>query len=666
MRGSKTTPALADKKARAFRDPAMKSISRIHQMSHPTLHFRLISQLHTLATMAAVMVGFVVGYVWATPLVGQDRQWINEAGGDFHEAANWDAGVPGASENAVFGLNAVYGVALTADADVQAWRQSSGDVSLFGGHTLQSGGSSINSSSLSINGLGTRFLNSGQLALGTLQSAALNIHSGTKVTSSTAVLGNAGTSFGAAIVSGAGANWSTSGSFSIDLGSLAIEEGGFVSTGLATVGSQDGSGLVTVSGTDSHWQMSSVSIGASGSGELRIENGGQVTGTGFVGRAGVGSATVSGAGSRWDNNVGEIRVGGLGGTGTFTIENGGQVVGRAGAIASESGSRGDATVRGPGSSWVTSLQMAVGSAGDGTLTIEQGGYVSNSSGTLAATNQGHATVTVTGPGSHWNLAARLSLSSFGSGTLNINDGGLVTVGENVESPFTSIGSNSKVNLDGGRFEFGITSFDSLSRICGTRGSLAGMTESISGYRQISSLEIGNLSSLDTTDVRVANAGVILGTGVTNLGLENDTDGELRARATDFMKIEGHSFNSGEINNFGGVIEFENSLTNRADGFIGGRGQFSTDGGLINEGVMAFTAGPTEISGDVEILAGGRVITSGESVTTFFNDVAHNGQEIRTAAGSRTKFLGEVSGAGAFTGTGELLIMGDLRRETVPE
>jgi hypothetical protein len=272
---------------------------------------------------------------------------------------------------------------------------------------------------------------------------------------------------------------------------------------------------------------------------------------------------------------------------------------------------------------------------------------------------------VTGPGSHWNLEASLSLSSFGSGTLNINDGGLVTVGENVESPFTSIGSNSKVNLDGGRFEFGITSFESLSRICGTRGSLAGKTESISGYRQISSLEIGNLSSLDTTDVRVANAGVILGTGVTNLGLENDTDGELRAMATDFMKIEGHSFNSGEINNFGGVIEFENSLTNRADGFIGGRGQFSTDGGLINEGVMAFTAGPTEISGDVEILAGGRVITSGGSVTTFFNDLAHNGQEIRTAAGSRTKFLGEVSGAGAFTGTGELLIMGDLRPGNSP-
>jgi hypothetical protein len=68
---------------------------------------------------------------------------------------------------------------------------------------------------------------------------------------------------------------------------------------------------------------------------------------------------------------------------------------------------------------------------------------------------------------------------------------------------------------------------------------------------------------------------------------------------------------------------------------------------------------------VEILAGGRVITSGGSVTTFFNDVAHNGQEIRTAAGSRTMFLGGVSGAGAFTGTGELLIMGDLRPGNSP-
>jgi hypothetical protein len=74
----------------------------------------------------------------------------------------------------------------------------------------------------------------------------------------------------------------------------------------------------------------------------------------------------------------------------------------------------------------------------------------------------------------------------------------------------------------------------------------------------------------------------------------------------------------------------------------------------------------DIHGDVSLTAGSRVVTSGAgSVTTFYDDVVHNGLEIYTGAGASSVFFG----AGPFTGTGNGRIINssasDIRRSKTP-
>ena len=220
-------------------------------------------------------------------------------------------------------------------------------------------------------------------------------------------------------------------------------------------------------------------------------------------------------------------------------------------------------------------------------------------------------------------------------------------------------------MDGGRFEFGTTDLESLSRISGISGSLAGSVD-FYGYRHISTLDIPQIENLDTSEVLGRNGGVIFGDGTASIGLNNTSTGEVRTRHGEWTRFGGiGSTNSGEINNFGGLIEFEGNLINDVTGFIGGRGQFITGDGLNNEGVMAFTAGNADVLGDVANISGGQIVTSGLATTTFFDDVVHNGAEIRTAEGSATVFLGELTGAGSFTGSGDVFFEGDLRPGNSP-
>jgi hypothetical protein len=83
--------------------------------------------------------------------------------------------------------------------------------------------------------------------------------------------------------------------------------------------------------------------------------------------------------------------------------------------------------------------------------------------------------------------------------------------------------------------------------------------------------------------------------------------------------------------------------------------------------MSFSSGNTDIYGDVTNLSGGRIVTSGGAagVTTFFDDVLHNGTEIRTSAGSGTVFFGSLSGSGPFTGPGTVYVEGDMRPGNSP-
>lgn len=65
--------------------------------------------------------------------------------------------------------------------------------------------------------------------------------------------------------------------------------------------------------------------------------------------------------------------------------------------------------------------------------------------------------------------------------------------------------------------------------------------------------------------------------------------------------------------------------------------------------MNFSGGFADVRGNVANT--GSIITTGNGVTTFFNNLVHNGSEVRTAPGSVTAIFGLASGTGNFTGTG---------------
>lgn len=116
---------------------------------------------------------------------------------------------------------------------------------------------------------------------------------------------------------------------------------------------------------------------------------------------------------------------------------------------------------------------------------------------------------------------------------------------------------------------------------------------------------------------------------------------------------------------GGEVEFTRDLTNAAGGVITGRGTLIASGGLTNQGNIGLSSGTTDIFGDVNNTSGGSIIVSGNGTATFYDDLVHNGTEIRVSSGSNAVFFGAVSGAGSYTGTGSLFFEGDLNPGNSP-
>jgi outer membrane autotransporter protein len=195
-------------------------------------------------------------------------------------------------------------------------------------------------------------------------------------------------------------------------------------------------------------QARNLSVGPNGIGMLTIQNGGTLADSfATIGNlpGGVGTVTVTGAGSSW-SNAGGIVVGGQG-TGTLIIQDGGTaqdgVSSGGGSIGLSAGSTGTVTVTGTGSSWINgpSGGLNIGSFGTGILTITNGARVIDITPLVSNIGNGagsNGTVTVTGTGSLWSDIAGLKIGNSGTGTLTIADGGsviapVVTIAANVGS-----------------------------------------------------------------------------------------------------------------------------------------------------------------------------------------------------------------------------------------
>jgi T5SS/PEP-CTERM-associated repeat protein len=230
-------------------------------------------------------------------------------------------------------------------------------------------------------------------------------------------------SVGTALISGAGATWNIGSFLDIGVGNtgrMDISAGGIVSGSFsaATIGLPTGiSGTVNVTGTNSKWSPRSLIVGGAGSGVLNISSAGSV---GVVGGAsfmtvvgdsfgGSGIVTVDGAGSRFQ--VSELRIGnfGLGQlqiTGGATVSSGQSHIGYTGLGA------GTVTLTGTGSTWSTSNLFV----GGGTSTAGGPGVLTINPGTTLTCNFGKVTIWSTG-------TVNLSGGTITTGTMQIASGG---------------------------------------------------------------------------------------------------------------------------------------------------------------------------------------------------------------------------------------------------
>ncbi len=284
---------------------------------------------------------------------------------------------------------------------------------------------------------------------------------------------------------------------------------------------------------------------------------------------------------------------------------------------------------------------------------------------MAGVPSSTSTFLVSGAGSTWlnsgdlNVGGRSGGLAGGDATLTIADNGLVSV-----ATTTSIFSGGSVDMQGGRFEFGQTTLQDFSRIGGSSGSLAGRIDNDS-VTDVATLTPFQNNGLDMTDVMFTNSEVLYGSAA-NLGVSvnNLAGGELFTGSGEFVHFKGGLQNQGEVNNVGGAIRFDQRLINSAEGFMAGRGSFTANDGFTNLGTIAIS-GDSDFFGDMRMLADGKLVTSGQSTTTFYDDVVHHGDEIRTSLGSNTVFFGEFTGASPFKGEGTVFFEGDLRPGNSP-
>lgn len=242
-------------------------------------------------------------------------------------------------------------------------------------------------------------------------------------------------------------------------GKVEIESDGFNNLVIGeTVGSYgkvivNGAGsLIATSGTDN-----TIQVGFRGEGKLQVTEGGLVSTLQFeVGRYGIGTVAISGAGSKvvasndgglfsapYADYAGFVVVGyKSGSSGTVTITDGGQLEIRPGetanpdtheasiSIARDAGSAGVVLVSGPGSALIVDgpgSTIQVGRGGDGTLNVTDGGSVSANFLQFGRDAGAIGTGLVSGTGSTVSIVDQgsLNVGRNGDGVLTIQSGGVV-------------------------------------------------------------------------------------------------------------------------------------------------------------------------------------------------------------------------------------------------
>jgi T5SS/PEP-CTERM-associated repeat protein/autotransporter-associated beta strand protein len=498
--------------------------------------------------------------------------------------------------------------------------------------------------------------NAGSLRIGSNSTGTLTIASGGKVnTADPSSIGTNGGSAGTVTVDGVGSVWVSS--FGLDVGSngdgtLTILNGGAVTSGTGLVGTFGGSsGTVTIDGVGSTWTNSGrFDAGYFGAAAVTVKNGGTLSSDhGGIGtRTGsTGEVTVTGVGSTW-TNPGQLEIG-AGGNGTLTVADGGKVSTGAISLAFDAAAIGTLKLDGTSGSPAI-LETSSIAKGSGTASVSFDGAIlrATSPNSDLLTNFAAGDVTIKAGGAFVDsngLTVTASAPLGGVGALTKQGGGTLTLGgansyaggTNIESgTLRVIGAGTLGAATGAlRIDGGATLvFDTAAL---TVGSLVG-----AGTITRSDFNPGLLTIDQATDTNFSGAindyfdeinGVTTMTGLTKAG-------------TGTLTLSGNSAYTGVTNVTGGTLLVDGALGNVMWGAI----QLGTTQVAVASGASLGGAG--SIAGGVSVADGGILLgRAGQTLST--GSLALNGGSVVDVS------LGTPGNTRLFNVAGNLTLAGTL-------
>ncbi len=400
------------------------------------------------------LIGVMPDVVGTALVIGQDSTWAN--GGPLVVGA-WGEGSLTIADGAQVTASEVYIGGLSFDVldeDYDADLVPDGT-----GSVLVTGTGSV------LNATGDDTLYVGYSGTGTL-----DVNDGGSVTAQGIIIGAGPDITGTVTVADAGSSLEAAGTMIVGLwgqGELAISAGAQVTADslyiggfdaseidldpnmLAEFGDVDGTGRVTVSGTDSLLRVAgddTLFVGYSGEGTLDVNDGGQIIAENVVVGAtpdGVGTVTVTDADSLLQ--VDEELIVGAWGEGDLTISDGGQVTAETLFVGGFDVNEADfdpnvlaefGDVDGPGAVTVTGADstlvvdtLALGFSGEGDLWIANDANVTTDGALLGITPDAHGEIVVTGAGSSWVNTTSAVVGADGAGLVTVQDGGRVDIND---------------------------------------------------------------------------------------------------------------------------------------------------------------------------------------------------------------------------------------------
>jgi T5SS/PEP-CTERM-associated repeat protein len=234
---------------------------------------------------------------------------------------------------------------------------------------------------------------------------------------------------------------------------MLVDGGSAVTSGSSTIAYGAGTtASATITGNNSTWSATGLRIGQSGHGQLLIANGADVSSTSSsigYSTGGEGLVTVTGSGSTWSTEGLTIADNG---SGTLIVSNGGTLISSSTLpydidIGRLSGV-GSATITGAGSSWTTNLSLRIGYQETGTLVIADGAVVSTTEFcTIGHSSGGVGTVSISDTTSAFNVGRYLAVGNSGTGVLNITNAQVDVADETYVGQ--GVGSNGNIHFDNG-------------------------------------------------------------------------------------------------------------------------------------------------------------------------------------------------------------------------